>query len=60
MNKIWHKTNTLGQNAPMKKRLAWHVAHQKHCGCRPLPKSIQSESGNKKGKIGYQTRPNTQ
>ena len=41
MNKIWHKTHVLGQNAALKDRLAWHQTHAKVCGCRPIPPSIK-------------------
>lgn len=40
MNKTWHKKNVLGQNAPLAKRIAWHLAHQKNCACRPVSRTV--------------------
>jgi hypothetical protein len=43
MNRAWHEKNVLGQKAPLARRVAWHLAHQENCSCRPIPKTIQSE-----------------
>jgi hypothetical protein len=43
INKAWHSKHVLGQNAPLAKRIAWHLEHQKHCRCRPMPESIKAE-----------------
>ena len=51
MNATWHKQNVLLEKAPMRERVIWHLAHQRHCGCRPIPKSVQkaiNESLNQK------------
>jgi len=40
MNKTWHLHNKLPQGASDEKRMNWHIAHQKNCGCRPIPKSL--------------------
>jgi len=37
MNKLWHHKHKLAVNAPLAVRTAWHLEHQKHCGCRPMP-----------------------
>ena len=36
----WHMENKLGRSASINKRIKWHKEHQKHCGCRPIPKSL--------------------
>jgi hypothetical protein len=40
MNKQWHAAHVLGKGAYQSERIAWHRAHQKHCACRPIPKSL--------------------
>jgi hypothetical protein len=41
MNKVWHQRHKLASGATPKERLAWHLEHQKRCGCRPIPQSLQ-------------------
>lgn len=36
----WHQENRMPKNPTLKERIEWHMGHQKHCGCRPVPKSI--------------------
>ncbi len=50
MNKTWHAKNVLGQKASLAKRVSWHLAHQKNCACRPVPKSIQETIKSKKNR----------
>jgi hypothetical protein len=40
MNTEWHRRNKMPANATEQQRLAWHVEHQKHCQCRPMPKRL--------------------
>jgi hypothetical protein len=44
MNAAWHEQHRLPRGATMRDRVAWHVAHRKACGCRPMPAAIASES----------------
>ncbi|HUC79055.1 MAG TPA: hypothetical protein VMQ58_02325 [Candidatus Saccharimonadales bacterium] len=44
MNKLWHEQHKLPKNATEEERLKWHIEHQKQCGCRPIPKSLQKQS----------------
>ena len=37
MNVSWHANHPMPQRPSDAQRLAWHLAHQKHCGCRPIP-----------------------
>jgi hypothetical protein len=41
MNKDWHAKNKMPRKASPAERLAWHLEHQKACGCRPIPKSLR-------------------
>lgn len=41
INAVWHSTHRMPQRATLKERARWHVAHAKHCGCRPIPQSVQ-------------------
>jgi hypothetical protein len=36
----WHRTHGMPANATMDQRIAWHVAHQKACSCRPIPAGV--------------------
>lgn len=40
MNRAWHAKNKLSEGASEEERIKWHIAHQKNCGCRPIPKSL--------------------
>ena len=39
----WHDKNPMKKNPTLEERIEWHVEHAKHCGCRPMPKSIKDE-----------------
>ncbi|HJZ93863.1 MAG TPA: hypothetical protein VKE40_23520 [Gemmataceae bacterium] len=41
MNKDWHAKNKMPKKASQAERLAWHLEHQKACGCRPIPESLR-------------------
>ena len=43
MNAAWHEKHPLGPKPSFEKRLAWHLEHQKHCGCRPIPAKLLAE-----------------
>lgn len=44
INAEWHEANRMPRNATLNQRVAWHLAHQKHCACRTdLPKSVAAE-----------------
>jgi len=40
MNKQWHEEHKLDKSAPPLSQVAWHEAHQKNCGCNPIPANI--------------------
>ncbi|HEX4662589.1 MAG TPA: hypothetical protein VH144_03150 [Candidatus Saccharimonadales bacterium] len=40
MNKVWHDKHKMPRDATDAQKLKWHLKHQKHCGCRPIPKSL--------------------
>ncbi len=40
MNAHWHADHPIPKPTTIAQRLAWHVAHQKHCGCRPMPPAL--------------------
>jgi hypothetical protein len=41
--KKWHEANPMPKSANLKQRVAWHIEHAKHCGCREIPASIRTE-----------------
>ena len=40
MNAGWHADHPMPKPATVAQRLAWHVAHQRQCGCRPMPSGL--------------------
>ncbi|MCW3121632.1 MAG: hypothetical protein JWQ38_1124 [Flavipsychrobacter sp.] len=46
-NKEWHAGHRMPKNATLAQRVAWHIEHAKHCGCRPMPDSIKQEIAKK-------------
>jgi hypothetical protein len=43
MNKGWHAKNVMPKSATFEQRVKWHLEHQKHCTCRPIPKKLLEE-----------------
>ena len=37
LNKPWHEKHRMPPKATLAERIRWHLAHQKHCRCRPIP-----------------------
>ena len=42
-NAAWHAKHRMSVGATLDQRVAWHIAHARHCGCRQMPASIQAE-----------------
>ena len=40
INKEWHETHRMSKNASFEEKVKWHKAHQKNCGCRPVPQKL--------------------
>ena len=40
LNAEWHKAHKMPKNPTIQQRLAWHIEHAKHCGCRPIPAKL--------------------
>jgi hypothetical protein len=43
MNASWHNKHPMPARATLPQRVKWHLAHAKHCGCRPMPKTVRAE-----------------
>lgn len=43
INKEWHDKNRMPKNANFQQRAAWHLEHQKHCQCMPIPAKLAEE-----------------
>jgi hypothetical protein len=41
MNAVWHAKHPMPPRATHAQRVAWHRAHAKHCGCRPIPPKLR-------------------
>ena len=42
LNAAWHESHRMPRNPTLEKRLAWHRAHEKNCGCRPMPAKLRA------------------
>jgi hypothetical protein len=42
INKAWHLKHKMPKNANLQQRLKWHIEHQKHCSCRPMPERLEA------------------
>jgi DNA-3-methyladenine glycosylase I len=40
VNARWHLAHAMPRSASDRERLRWHLQHQKHCGCRPMPAKV--------------------
>ena len=43
INADWHAQHPMPPNATLAQRVTWHLAHAEHCGCRPIPETVQAE-----------------
>jgi hypothetical protein len=43
INATWHQKNKMVKNPSLDDRVKWHVAHSRHCQCRPLYGNILEE-----------------
>lgn len=43
LNIAWHLANPMPKYPTLDQRVIWHIAHQVHCGCRPVPTSVEEE-----------------
>jgi hypothetical protein len=43
LNARWHAKHPMPKPATLAQRVNWHVAHQKACGCRAMPRTVVAE-----------------
>jgi hypothetical protein len=43
LNKDWHLAHPMPKNPTMEQRIAWHLQHVKHCGCRRIKGKLKEE-----------------
>jgi hypothetical protein len=48
LNRAWHEKHRMPKNATLMERMRWHLAHRKHCRCRPIPAKL-AETMKKRG-----------
>ncbi len=41
INADWHREHPMPKNPTVEQRIAWHLAHQEHCACRPIPEKLR-------------------
>ena len=51
INKEWHETHRMPQNATLDQRIEWHLEHSKNCSCHKIPGKLSEEM--KKRKIKF-------
>ncbi|WP_276481775.1 hypothetical protein [Paraflavitalea pollutisoli] len=43
INKAWHEQHRMPKNPSFEQRVKWHLGHQQHCSCRPIPAKLAEE-----------------
>ena len=43
LNAAWHAKHPMPTKVTFEQRAKWHVAHAKHCACRPIPAKLLVE-----------------
>lgn len=43
LNREWHLANKMPPKATLDQRIAWHVAHREHCGCREITGKLSAQ-----------------
>jgi hypothetical protein len=43
INAAWHQAHRMPKNPTIDQRIAWHIDHAKHCGCRPIDGKMRDE-----------------
>ena len=42
MNAEWHARHPMPRAATTPQRIQWHLDHERHCGCRPMPLKLRA------------------
>ncbi|MBX7197287.1 MAG: hypothetical protein K1X94_34875, partial [Sandaracinaceae bacterium] len=42
LNAEWHARHPMPRGATTQQRIHWHLEHQKHCACRPIPLKLRA------------------
>ena len=48
INGVWHRKHIMPKNPTLEQRIRWHIAHAKHCACRPIPAALLAETEKRK------------
>jgi hypothetical protein len=64
MNGPWHEKHPMPPTPTLAQRAAWHRAHARHCGCRPIPPGLvrqidELERATSKGRRARESRKRT-
>lgn len=43
INAAWHARHRMPPRASLAQRMAWHLEHVEHCGCRPIPSKLRAQ-----------------
>jgi hypothetical protein len=42
LNAEWHARHPMPRGATIPQRIQWHLDHERHCGCRPMPLKLRA------------------
>jgi hypothetical protein len=43
LNRDWHRSHPMPPKATLEQRYAWHLDHERHCACRPMPEKLRRQ-----------------
>ena len=52
INAEWHRQHPMPKNPTVEQRITWHLAHQEHCACRPIPDKLKAVIAGRQRKSG--------
>jgi hypothetical protein len=41
INAAWHTRHRMPARPTLQQRIAWHIEHERHCACRPVPPALR-------------------
>jgi hypothetical protein len=43
LNRDWHLAHPMPPKPTPQQRYDWHLEHEKHCACRPMPAKLREQ-----------------
>lgn len=57
LNREWHAAHRMPARATLEERIAWHLEHQRHCRCRPIPEKLLGEMKRRRIRVQFESEP---